>query len=271
MNFESDIKNLNYNGYTILKNFFSKEECKNYIDMIEKYSNKEYGEKIKENIDIDWDGGWLHNLQNKDINFLKLIKNEYLEKILKYKLNDKFYSAQEGDDPNYILQLLSARSSGKNKLDIHVDLRGKTCNYRSTLGINILFYLDDSTIENGCTYIVPGSHLLQLEDVPYITDREFKNVLPIEVNAGDVLLFDQGLWHGAFANKTNLKCWRIQTAYNRWWIKPSFDMTRSLSNEVYQKLSDKEKLLFGYCSIPPKDEFERISSCCKYKDLKENI
>jgi hypothetical protein len=272
MNFKQDIKNLNYYGYTILKNFLKKDKCQYYIDLIEKYANDDYGKKLEEKINTGWDGGWIHNLQNKDLEFLKLITDEYLEKIFKHKLNDKFYRSQEGDDPNYILQLFSARSSGKQYLDLHTDMRSKST-YDSTLGLTVLWYLTDTNKENGCTFLVPGSHNLNLKEGEnsYITDRDFKNVLPIEVEAGDVIIFDQGIWHGAFENKTSQKPWRLMAGLHRWWIKQSFDIPSSLPNKLYQNLSDKEKSILGFCSIPPKDEFERLSMSSKYNDLKKEI
>ena len=90
MNLEQDIKNLNYNGYTLLKKFLSKNDCNLYINLIEKYATKKYSDKIKTSLNIDWDGKWLYNLQNKDYKFYDLLHNEYIEEILKYKLNDKF-------------------------------------------------------------------------------------------------------------------------------------------------------------------------------------
>lgn len=272
MNFEQDIKNINYSGYTILKNFLNKDECKHYINLIEKYATQEYGNKIKKNITEGWDGNWVHNLQNKNIEFFKFINHPYLEKILSHKLNDNFYRSQEGDDPNYILQLFTARSSGNKYLDLHTDMRANST-YDSTLGLTVLAYLTDTNKENGCTFLVPGSHNINLREAKnsYITDRDFKNILPIEVNAGDVIIFDQGLWHGAFANKTDEKPWRLMAGFHRWWIKQSFDITKSLPNDIYKKLSNKEKSILGFCSIPPKDEFERLSMSCKYDDLKNKI
>ena len=58
---------------------------------------------------------------------------------------------------------------------------------------------------------------------------------------------------------------------SRWWIKQSFDIPASLPDNFYQKLSNKEKSILEFCSMPPKDEFERLSMSCKYKDLKDNI
>jgi ectoine hydroxylase-related dioxygenase (phytanoyl-CoA dioxygenase family) len=272
MDITQDIKNLNYYGYTILKNVLSKEECSYYIELIKKYSDNNYKEKLKKNLISGWDGGWLHNLQNKDLNFLKVFDNEYIEKILKYKLNDKFNRNQENDDPNYILQLFSARSSGKEYLDIHSDMRANS-SYDSTLGLTVLWYLTDTNKNNGCTYIVPGSHNINLREgsASYITDREFSNLLPIEANMGDVIIFDQGLWHGSYGNNTDEKPWRLMAGFHRWWIKQSFDIPASLPNKYYQKLSNKEKSILGFCSQPPKDEYGRISMTCKYKYLKESI
>lgn len=272
MNFENDIKNLNYNGYTILKNFLNKDECTDYINFIKECATIDYGNMIKKKINKNWDGNWVHNLQNKNIKFLDFINNPYLEKILSHKLNDKFYRSQEEDDPNYILQLFSARSPGKTYLDLHTDMRAKST-YDSTLGLTILAYLTDTNKENGCTFLVPGSHNINLREAKnsYVTDRDFKNVLPIEVNAGDVLIFDQGIWHGSFKNTTNEKPWRLMAGFHRWWIKQSFDIPSSLPNNIYKKLSNKQKSILGFCSIPPKNELERLSMSCKYKDLKDNI
>ena len=181
----------------------------------------------------------------------------------------KFGPGQEKNDPNYILQMFTARASGKSFLDMHSDIRTKTCNYNSTLGITILWYLTDTNEQNGCTYLVPGSHLINLTgNEPYITDRNFENKISIEANVGDVLIFDQSLWHGARSNLTDDVPWRIQTAYNRWWIKPSFDIPNTIPDNFYKKLSNKQKSILGFCSQPSKNEFERINTSIPYDKLK---
>tara|TARA_R110002072_G_scaffold53573_2_gene141311 strand:- start:70 stop:894 length:825 start_codon:yes stop_codon:yes gene_type:complete len=272
MDLEQDKKNLDYNGYTLIKNVLPKDECKLYVDLIDKYCNKEYAEKMRNGISKDWDGNWLFNLQNKDYKFYDLLRHEYIEELLKYKLNDRLYRNQVDDDPNYILQMFTARGSGKTLLDMHSDMRTKTCNYNSTLGVTVLWYLGDTNVHNGCTYLVPGSHLINLTDgEPYITDRSFKNTLPLEASAGDVLMFDQALWHGAHPNLGDDVSWRIQTAYNRWWIKPSFDIPNSVPNDFYKKLSNKEKSILGFCSQPSRNEFERVSMSSKYSELKDEL
>ena len=45
-------------------------------------------------------------------------------------------------------------------------------------------------------------------------------------------------------------------------------MTRSLPDSIYKKLTDEQKLLLGFCSIPPSDESNSIHTKKSYLDLK---
>ena len=49
------------------------------------------------------------------------------------------------------------------------------------------------------------------------------------------------------------------------------DMTRSMPNSIYQKLSDEQKLLMGFCSIPPADESVRIVTKGSYDTLLSDV
>jgi hypothetical protein len=76
--------------------------------------------------------------------------------------------------------------------------------------ISAVFYLEDSTLENGCTWVLPGSqHMLayhaQLEGHGRMDSlaRLGKQALPILAKAGDVLLFNGLLLHSAGANQTS--------------------------------------------------------------------
>jgi hypothetical protein len=45
------------------------------------------------------------------------------------------------------------------------------------------------------------------------------------------------------------------------------DMPKGLPKKIYNKCSQKEKLFLGYCSIPPKNEFEGINTKSGYNKL----
>lgn len=74
--------------------------------------------------------------------------------------------------------------------------------------ITALIYLQESTIENGCVRIVPGSHMRPF-DTPkrpggdwYDTD-EYRRALPVPMPKGGVLLFNDCCYHGSDVNRTD--------------------------------------------------------------------
>lgn len=80
--------------------------------------------------------------------------------------------------------------------------------------ITAAVYLQDSTVENGATRIVPGSHNLPYVGVPQedgggtwmAEHEEYEGLedqaVPVPMNEGDVLLFNGTLFHGVGYNST---------------------------------------------------------------------
>jgi hypothetical protein len=78
--------------------------------------------------------------------------------------------------------------------------------------VSTLTYLDDATKENGCLWVIPGSHkngnLKGLEDRGVLgalyTDVALLDgeALPVELSAGSVLYFHRDLVHGSQTNRT---------------------------------------------------------------------
>ena len=206
----------------------------------------------------------LYNLQNKNKNFLDLMDDPLIEEILMAKLNDPFFRQIPNGHPNYILNQFTARSSNET-LDLHIDA-GMPSQDKEANMMQLAFVLEPFRAESGCTWVVPKSHRSgRYPD----QERSAHGLVPIEANSGDVLIWDSRLWHGAGENNTGRTRWAIIATVSRWWIKQSFDMTRSIPEEFYRALSDKHKALIGFCTIPPRDEHERIGRNCGYSDLKD--
>jgi ectoine hydroxylase-related dioxygenase (phytanoyl-CoA dioxygenase family) len=248
---DQHLKNLDVYGYTQLKNVIDPlkiEELKDKLDLYytEVKDVESYGRPKRDSKDK-----MVYNLQNKDTAFIELLSDKSIKKILIPKLNDIYYRLMDETFPNYILSYFNARSSGF-ALDLHID--SYIPNYGDYSWImQVLYVLEDMNKDNGCTVVVPGSH----KSGKY-TDRELKNVIPVHAKAGDIIFWDSRLWHGTLENKTNKSRWGLVATFSRWWIKQNMDMTRSLPNSIYQQLSDEQKLLMGFCSIPPSDESTRI-------------
>jgi phytanoyl-CoA hydroxylase len=71
--------------------------------------------------------------------------------------------------------------------------------------VTVLFFLEESTAEKGCTQLVPGSHLLPwagkaAEAVE--RGRLYDQVVRAEMPEGGLLCIDSLLWHGVGPNRT---------------------------------------------------------------------
>ena len=204
----------------------------------------------------------VYNLPNKNKIFIDLITNNQIEKILKPLINDRYYRFLPDKVPNYILNSFSARSSGY-ALDLHIDSQ-IPFQGNFPISILILFVLEDMNEKNGATVVVPGSH----QSGKY-TNRDLKNVKIIEAKAGDVLFVDSRTWHGTKENRTKKSRWLINALFSQWWLKQQIDLVKSIPPKIFEKLSNKQKQVLGFCSIPPKSELDRINTKCGYNFLKK--
>jgi phytanoyl-CoA hydroxylase len=74
--------------------------------------------------------------------------------------------------------------------------------------ITALIYFEESTIENGCVRIVPGSHMRPFNTAKrpggeWESAAEFTRALPVPVQKGGVLLFNDCCYHGSDVNRTD--------------------------------------------------------------------
>ena len=256
------IRNIDIYGYTVIENCLDSKLIKTLHERLEElydqdklYSGKPERDKFDK---------YIYNLQNKDKDFIDILSYEPLERILISKLNDEFYRYLPKDKPNYILSYYNARSSGE-KLDLHIDSNVPSPgNY--TWAMQAVFVIEGMSRANGGTVVVPGSHLSGK-----YTDRSLENLVHLEAKPGDIIIWDSRLWHGTSENKIKKSRWALIATFTCWWVKQSMDITRSLPNNIYNQLSDKQKALLGYCSIPPFDENERINTKTSYESLKANV
>jgi len=77
--------------------------------------------------------------------------------------------------------------------------------------LTVITYLEDTIVENGCTWIVPGTHLLpgvghlhKLTEVDWIKQSGLiPQAVPVPVRAGQMLAIDSTVFHSAGANRTD--------------------------------------------------------------------
>ena len=251
-------------GYTILRQALSLVEVSRLLDLVSHYYQLT-SSVVYEGVPArDCDDKIVYGLPCKDYAFLKPIFSKDIESLILPVLNDPYYRYLPPDIANYYLAYYNARSSGK-KLDLHIDSHipspGTHC-----WSMQVAIALEPMTVENGCTVVVPGSH----RSGTY-TDRESKDLVDLTLNPGDIAIWDSRLWHGTRENKTISTRWALIATFTSWWVKPAMDYTKSLPQEIYHQLSNKEKALLGFCSIPPINELSGINTKKGFADLKDNV
>lgn len=209
----------------------------------------------------------LYNLQREDLAFCRAFTgNPLLMRILGGLLNDAWYRQIPQDRPNFILRALAGRSSGATAMPLHIDSfvpsSGKLC-----IACQVAIVLEDQTPQRGCTVLVPGSHLSD----GYADQAAMPEAIPVETRAGDIVIWDSRIWHGALGNATGASRWSLIATFVRWWMKQNFDITGTLPERIYQALTDDEKAVLGYCSLPPRDELERSDMKTGHDQLRASV
>ena len=252
------IYHIKKNGYVLLNNVLDDKQCESYKTMLnqdaEKYSsfhagsqNTDHGLNDKNMEKI------VYNLHNKHIEYFDLCDHPKVFPVINKMLQEGSY--QNSSQINLIG--FDARNPSKNSKpqQLHLDssLPGQG---GYPLMMVVMFMLDDFTKENGCTRIIPCSHLRS--DFAE-NNKKYDEEISVEVKQGSALIFDGSLWHGGGGKTSDASRWAVIPTYGRSFIKPAFNFTENIPSNIFNQLTDERKNLLGLNSCPPKDEFTRIT------------
>jgi ectoine hydroxylase-related dioxygenase (phytanoyl-CoA dioxygenase family) len=107
--------------------------------------------------------------------------------------------------------------------------------------VNVMIPLQRTTIANGATELIPGSHLKR--EMPESGDI-VKNKVAAELEPGDVLFCDAATFHSAGKNTTDKPRTIIVLKYTLSFFTQQYDMCRSLPN--IENYSEHIKGRLGY-------------------------
>jgi ectoine hydroxylase-related dioxygenase (phytanoyl-CoA dioxygenase family) len=253
----NSIEQLENNGFVIIENLISENECDAFKLLLEEYSDKYKHLHARENpasvhgLNDKSMEKVVYNLHNKSIEWFKLFCHPEVLLILDKLLMNGSYK----DSEPYYMNNNSARNPllGNPGQQLHSDSRLPGINY--CIVANVLWMIDDFTITNGATRVVPGSHkFMQFAE----DGKKYDEEILVTGKRGSALIFNANLWHGGGPNFDGSSRWAIALGYARWFIKPAFDYMLNTPTEVYDQLSDKQKEILGFNCIAPKDEFTRV-------------
>ena len=124
--------------------------------------------------------------------------------------------------------------------------RDQNCYWKRIEGlefqVSALWALDDFTVENGATRVVPGSQRWPLDRLPKPEDPMVQAVMP----QGSLLLYLGTTFHGGGANRTNRARLALINTYALGWLRQEENMYLSVPRATAEALPDSIRLLMGY-------------------------
>jgi len=112
------------------------------------------------------------------------------------------------------------------------------------LMVSVMWAIDDFTVANGATRVVPGSHLVA--EVETAADT-----VPLEMSAGSVGLWDGRLVHGGGANTTGVARRGVAVLYTRAWLRQQENQYLCVSPDVVAGFDRRFQRLLGWCLYGP--------------------
>ena len=109
------------------------------------------------------------------------------------------------------------------------------------LVINTMWALDDFTVENGATLVVPGSHR-------WPADRRAAEgeAVAATMPAGSVLFYVGSLLHAGGANRTAAPRLGVILEYCAGWLRPQENHVLGVPKAIVRELPDRLRELLGY-------------------------
>jgi ectoine hydroxylase-related dioxygenase (phytanoyl-CoA dioxygenase family) len=235
-------KELKEYGYTIIKNQVNETWLNLLTEAVDAAFTKHRNIQIKNGNDIVTEGVALHVLLSNPI-FIDFLQTLLDNRFIKSLQDNFFYS-------NCILNSLSALNNLPNQPNfssiVHRDLRF----YSDGLPVmlNCLIMLDNFTIENGGTYLLPKSHLEERKP----SDEEFfNNAIQAVGTKGDILIFNANVWHASAPNKTQSDRKAIPFTISRSFMKQLLDYPKAIGYDKINSFTYEMQQLLGYHSRVP--------------------
>jgi len=237
-----EIEKLKKEGYVVLKNIVPNDLLNRISDSIDKTFIEHKKIQIKNNSDVITDGVALHALLSDNV-FIELLEFLQLQGFIT-NLQQNYFNSK------CILNSLSALNNIPNKPNfsskVHRDLRFYSGNL--PIMINCLIMVDEFTLDNGGTYLLPGSHLNEAKP----SDEEFFNsAIQATGNRGDILIFDANVWHASAPNKTDKDRRAVPITLSKSFMKQLLDYPRAIGYDKINEFSNEMQQLLGYQSRVP--------------------
>ncbi len=186
--------------------------------------------------------------QGSDL-FLDLVFNKNLLSVLRQLIDGRFILNQQNG-------IINPPQQTYNQASWHRDLPYQHFLSTTPLAINALFCLDDFTIQNGATFVLPASHKSALfPSAAYVK----RNALQVVAKAGNFILLDCMMFHAGGFNTTSVRRRAVNHLYNIPFLKQQIVIPKHIR---HHKLSSEQRQLLDFDSP---DGHESIENYLKFR------
>ena len=177
-------------------------------------------------------------LTHGDPAFVRLATNQNLLNVLGKLIQGKFILNQQNG-------VINPPGETYNQGAWHRDLPYQHYISSSPLAINALFCVDDFTLENGATFVLPATH----KTTNYPSESYIRrNALRVEAKAGQYILLDCMIFHSGGLNRTSLERRAVNHVYTIPYFKQQIKLPAILQHAT---LEPYQQELFGFHSQEP--------------------
>jgi ectoine hydroxylase-related dioxygenase (phytanoyl-CoA dioxygenase family) len=118
---------------------------------------------------------------------------------------------------------------------------------RTNLAVSTIWALEDFTIENGATEVIPGSHLWAGEH----PDERDHDAVRVVMPAGSVVVFDGALWHRGGDNCSAATRLAVSPQYCQPWLRTQESQLLIVPPPDAFRCSPRVRSMLGYSIHPP--------------------
>jgi hypothetical protein len=226
-------------GYTVIDSGFSALEIEGIaveFDRTRHHYVEKFGEAMLKSIDEFYT--IRSPLTHGGEEFLRLALNVKLLALLKKLIRGEFILNQQNG-------VINPPQTSYNQGAWHRDLPYQHFVSSSPLAINALYCVDDFTLDNGSTFVLPASH--KAENFPSATYVQ-KNAVQVEARAGSYIVLDCMAFHCGGENSSSSD----RRAVNQSYSIPYFKQQINIPNNIQgKKLSAEEQKILGYNYLEP--------------------
>ena len=181
--------------------------------------------------------------------FFEIASHQKLQDLVSRLITGKFYLNQQN------LVINPPMSKNYTQLKYHRDLPYQHYVSSRPLAINALYAVDDFTIENGATFVIPASH--KVEKFPTQNYLE-STQLQVTVKAGTFLVLDCMLFHAAAPNQSSNARIGLNHVFTSVMFAPQINWKKSIEEmEIPITESITELLGLNFASPENVDEYLR--------------